>query len=127
MTTEAEPAPAAIGGRILARDPTREIGQRPPSVPTPPTSLALAALAVALLTAATTFWVVGAVRDALASGEIQSTAIDVALYAFGAATLLLFVPAVASRCAPPARRAPPSRATSSPRACAAPRPAPPPG
>ncbi len=104
MTTEA--GPAAIGGRILARDPTREIGQRPPSVPTPPTSLALAALAVALLTAATTFWVIGAVRDALASGEVQSTAIDVALYAFGAATLLLFVPAaLALRAAREARAA----------------------
>ena len=43
---------------------------RPPSVPKPPSNVALVALAVALAVAAVSFWVAEAVRRAMACGGI---------------------------------------------------------
>ncbi len=67
--------------------------ERPPSVPRPPSTLALVALAVALGVAATAFWVADVVRRAMADGGIGSTVTDILLFAFAAATLLLLLPA----------------------------------
>ncbi|MFO1049404.1 MAG: amino acid ABC transporter permease [Geminicoccaceae bacterium] len=67
--------------------------ERPPSVPKPPSNFALVALAVALGVAAVSFWVADAVRRAMAGGGIGSTLVDVLLFAFACATLLLLVPA----------------------------------
>jgi polar amino acid transport system permease protein len=66
---------------------------RPPSVPKPPSTFALVALAVALGVAAVSFWVADAVRRAMAGGGIGSTLVDVLLFAFAAGTLLLLIPA----------------------------------
>ena len=76
--------------------PAAALRERPPSVPTPPSRLSLAALACALGVAAAAFWVAGAVQGAMAGGGIGTTVADIALYAFAAATLLLLIPAVRS-------------------------------
>ena len=67
--------------------------ERPPSVPRPPSTFALVALAVALGVAAAAFAAAEAVRRAMAGGGIGSTLVDVLLFAFAVATLLLLVPA----------------------------------
>ena len=67
--------------------------ERPPSVPRPPSTFALVALAVALGVAAAAFAAAEAVRRAMAGGGIGSTLVDILLFAFAVATLLLLVPA----------------------------------
>ncbi|HEX6010459.1 MAG TPA: amino acid ABC transporter permease [Geminicoccaceae bacterium] len=67
--------------------------QRPPSIPKPPSTFALVAVATALGVAAAAFWVTEAVRRAMAAGGIGSPVADVVLYAFAIATLLLLIPA----------------------------------
>lgn len=84
------PTPAGTGREV------ERAARRPPSVPRPPTGLALAALAAALAVAAAAFWVVAAVRAAMAAGGIASAAADWALQGFAVATLLLLLPAFAA-------------------------------
>ena len=73
---------------------TASLRERPPSIPSPPVTLSVTALACALGVAALAFWVVTAVRQAMTAGGIASTGATLALYAFAAATLLLLFPAV---------------------------------
>jgi polar amino acid transport system permease protein len=74
--------------------PAAGLPARPPSIPKPPRRLSLAALAGVLGLSAAAFWVIGAVRQAMAAGGIGSLAADLTLYAAAAATLLLLLPAV---------------------------------
>lgn len=79
---------------MIGDRPAASLRERPPSIPTPPTTLSITALACALGVATAAFWVVAAVRHAMAGGGIGSTAADLVLYAFAVATFLLLVPAV---------------------------------
>jgi polar amino acid transport system permease protein len=92
----AGPAPSAAEGRALAGGAEPELRARPPSIPVPPRRLSLGALAIALGVIAATFWAIAAVRAAMAAGGIGSALADGGLYAFGAATLVLLLPAVAA-------------------------------
>ena len=68
--------------------------ERPPSVPKPPSTFALVALAGRPAAwRRLSFWVAEAVRRAMAGGGIGSTLVDSLLFAFAAATLLLLIPA----------------------------------
>ena len=78
----------------MSGEPAAEsLRTRPPSVPKPPETFALLALAIALGVAAAAFWIAEAVRRAMAGGGIGSTTADLALYGFALATLLLLIPA----------------------------------
>jgi polar amino acid transport system permease protein len=68
--------------------------ERPPSIPNPPSTISVTALACALGVAAAAFWIVAAVRRAMAEGGIASAGATIALYGFAAATFLLLIPAV---------------------------------
>ena len=70
-----------------------DLRTRPPSVPRPPRTFALLAIAIALGVAAAAFWIAEAVRRGKAGGGSGSTMVDVALFAFAFATLLLLIPA----------------------------------
>ena len=74
--------------------PAASLRERPPSIPRPPNTLSIAALACALGVATAAFWVVAAVRRAMAGDGIYSTAADLVLYAFAVGTFLLLIPAV---------------------------------
>ncbi|MFZ1429729.1 MAG: hypothetical protein WAS21_23545, partial [Geminicoccaceae bacterium] len=67
---------------MIGDRPAASLRERPPSIPTPPTTLSITALACALGVATAAFWVGAAVRHAMAGGGIGSTAADLVLYAF---------------------------------------------
>ena len=77
-------------------DGARDQRWRAPSLPKDPTGFSVSAVLVCLLIVASTWWVIQAVREAMAARQVESLTVDLILYAFGAATIALFVPALRS-------------------------------
>jgi polar amino acid transport system permease protein len=69
---------------------------RAPSLPKDATSVSVSATLVCILTVAATWWVIHAIRQAMDDNKVQNLAVDIALWAFGLATIVLFVPALKS-------------------------------
>jgi polar amino acid transport system permease protein len=82
--------------RTDLEDAARDQRWRAPSLPADPTSFSVSAIVTGILCTAATWWVIQAIRAAMAASQIELLAADIALYVFGVGTLALFVPALKS-------------------------------
>ncbi len=69
---------------------------RAPSLPTDATGFSTSAVIVAILAIVSTWWVVHAVQSVMAANQFESALVDLVLYAFGALSIALLVPAILS-------------------------------
>ncbi|HEY4162775.1 MAG TPA: amino acid ABC transporter permease [Dongiaceae bacterium] len=67
---------------------------RAPTLPRPGSDLALLAIAMALAISAASFWVIGAIKDAIAQSGANFPTITTLLWIAGALPILLFIPAL---------------------------------
>jgi polar amino acid transport system permease protein len=69
---------------------------RAPSLPKDPSGFSVSALIVCMLSVAATWWVILEIRRVMAAHQVQILSVDVVLYGFFAATLILLIPAFKS-------------------------------